>query len=383
MENRRFSRTMKQSFVGHKTKFCWLRFLQVFEAFQLTKLSTQSATDGGQMIKIKRYESGERELWDNFVKNSKNGVFFFLRDYMEYHSDRFEDHSLIFFRNNKPVALMPANIEDDTLFSHAGLTFGGIVTSRKMKTSIMLEIFDALKEYLKGKGVKKLLYKVIPHIYHSYPSEEDLYALFINKATLVRRDVSSTIEMDVKIPFSKNMKRNKKKAENKGLFLERSYDFDTFMNLKEEQLLKKYGKTPTHTADEMEYLAGKFPDNIKLFAVKHEGEMIDGLLVYESENVVHAQYQGATEKGMGLYASSLIYDKIINYYCKRKKYFDFGISTENNGSYLNRGLIDFKERFGARSTVYDSYELKLLLMSFLLIIIFRMDFLFDLIDMGV
>ncbi len=333
------------------------------------------------MVKIKRYKPEEKELWDNFVKSSKNGVFFFLRDYMEYHSDRFEDHSLIFLKDGEPVALMPANSEGDTLFSHAGLTFGGIISNQKMNVNLMLQIFDSLKEYLKENGFKKLFYKAIPHIYHSYLSDEDLYALFINNATLVKREVSSTIKMDVKIPFSKNMKRNKKKTENKGLKVKRSYDFDTFMILKEEQLLKKYGKNPTHAPEEMEYLAGKFPENIKLFAVEYKGEMVDGLLIYESENVVHAQYQGATERGMKLYASSLIYDKIINHYC-RKKYFDFGISTENNGRYLNGGLIDFKERFGARSIVYDSYELKLALMSFLMFLMFRIEIFMDLIDVG-
>ena len=334
------------------------------------------------MVKIKRYKPEEKELWDNFVKDSKNGVFFFLRDYMEYHSDRFEDHSLIFFKENELVALMPANIDGNILVSHAGLTFGGIITNQKMNVNLMLQIFGSLKEYLKEMGFRKLLYKAIPHIYHSYISDEDLYALFINNATLIKREVSSTIEIDAMLPFSKNMKRNKKKAENEGLILKRSYDFDTFMGLKEEQLLKKYGKNPTHTAQEMEYLAGKFPENIKLFAVGYKGEMVDGLLIYESENVVHAQYQGATEKGMELYASSLIYDKIINHYCRGKKYFDFGISTENNGRYLNRGLIDFKERFGARSIVYDSYELKLILMSFLMFLTFRMDIFMELMDVG-
>lgn len=332
------------------------------------------------MIKIGRYQPQKKELWDNFVKNSKNGVFFFLRDYMEYHADRFEDHSLFFFKDDELIALMPANVEGDTMCSHAGLTFGGIVTNQKMDVDLMLQIFDSLKEYLKKNGLKKLLYKAIPHIYHSYLSEEDLYVLFINNAALIKREVSSSIKMDDKIPFSKNMKRNAKKGEKEGLTLKRSYDFTTFMGLKEEQLIKKYGKNPTHNAEEMEYLASKFPENIKLFAVEHNGEMIDGLLIYESENVVHAQYQGATEKGMGLFASSFIYDRIINYYCQGKKYFDFGISTENNGSYLNRGLIDFKERFGARSTVHDSYEFCPALIGFFIPIMFRMDFFIDLIN---
>jgi hypothetical protein len=310
------------------------------------------------MIEIKRYEAKEKELWDNFVKGSKNGVFFFLRDYMEYHSDRFEDHSLIFLKNNKPVALLPANCSDDVLFSHAGLTFGGIITNRKMKTSLMLQIFDSFKEYLKEGGFKKLLYKAIPHIYHSYPSEEDLYALFINNATLIKREVSSTIEMAHKMPYSRNMRRNIKKVQDNRLNVKRSYDFSTFMLLKEEQLFKKYGLTPTHTALEMEYLAGKFPDNIKLFAAEQNETMIGGVVIYENKNVIHAQYQEANELGMDLHVPSLLFDKLINQYSE-KKYFDFGISTENNGFYLNEGLIDFKERFGARSTVYDSYELNL------------------------
>lgn len=309
------------------------------------------------MIEIKRYK-GEKELWDNFVKNSKNGVFFFLRDYMEYHSNRFEDYSLIFIRNNKPIALMPANIDGDTVFSHAGLTFGGIITNQKMKTSIMLQVFDSLREYLKERGFKKLLYKSIPHIYHSYPSEEDLYALFINNARIIKRDVSSTISMADKIPYSRNIRRNIKKVQNENLNIKRSYNFGTFMVLKEEQLLKKYGLKPTHTCEEMEYLASNFPENIKLFAAEQNGEMLGGVVIYENENVIHAQYQEATELGMDLHVPSLLFDKIINLYCG-KKYFDFGISTENNGSYLNKGLIDFKERFGARSTVYDTYELNL------------------------
>jgi len=235
-----------------------------------------ASLNGGLMIKIKRYEPEEKEIWDNFVKNSKNGVFFFLRDYMEYHADRFKDHSLIFFRNNKPVALMPANVKEDTMFSHAGLTFGGIVTNKKMKISLMLQIFDSLKEYLKAKGLKKLIYKSIPHIYHLHPSEEDLYALFINDAVLVKREVSSTIEMNAKVTYSRNIKRNLKKIENKGLNVNLSHDFDAFMVLKEEQLLKKYGIKPTHTPDEMEYLAGKFPENIKLFAAEQNGDMVGG-----------------------------------------------------------------------------------------------------------
>jgi hypothetical protein len=312
------------------------------------------------IMEIKKFIPEEdKQLWDNFVLQSKNGLFLFLRDYMEYHSDRFEDYSLIFYWKNKPIGLMPANINIDSLASHNGLTFGGIITNKKMKMSIMLEIFDSLKEYLKKIGIEKLLYKPIPHIYHRYPSEEDLYALYLNNAGLVKREVSSTIIIADKIPLDRNRKRNTKIAKNNGLIIKRSYDFTTFMDLKKQQLLKTHGVKPTHTAKEMEYLGNKFKDNIKLFAAERDGEMVDGVIIYESNNVAHAQYQGATDLGLELRAPDLILEKLINEYYKDKKYFDLGISTEDNGNYLNEGLISFKERFGARAVVHDAYEMSL------------------------
>ena len=42
-----------------------------------------------------------------------------------------------------------------------------------------------------------------------------------------------------------------------------------------------------------------------------------------------------------------------------KSYFDFGISTVENGRTLNANLIHNKESYGARATVYDFYELHL------------------------
>ena len=42
-----------------------------------------------------------------------------------------------------------------------------------------------------------------------------------------------------------------------------------------------------------------------------------------------------------------------------KTYFDFGISTERDGAYLNLGLVRNKESYGARGVAYDRYEIAL------------------------
>jgi hypothetical protein len=309
------------------------------------------------MISIRKYQPEDRHVWDEFIRNSKNGVFFHLRDYMEYHSDRFEDFSLIFHENNKIIAVMPGNIDDDILYSHGGLTFGGIISNKKMKTIGMLGIFDSLKEYLTKHGIKKVYYKAIPPIYHDTPAEEDLYALSYNNAKLVRRDVSSAIYLKSKLNISKNKLRNAKNCKKAGIELKKSNDYVTYMNFKEESLKKKYGVTPVHSGDEMQLLAERFPENIKLFNAEKDGEFYAGIIIYESKNVAHAQYMASTDEGLKIGAPNFVFDYLIRDYYQNKKYFDFGISTEKNGRYLNEGLIESKERFGARAIVHDFYEL--------------------------
>lgn len=308
-------------------------------------------------IKVTRYESKHKQTWNEFVERSKNGTFLFNRDYMEYHSDRFNDHSLLFFQGERPVSVMPANIEGETLVSHGGLTFGGISSDRKMRTTVMLDIFDALRNYVQSINVNKIIYKAIPYIYHVIPAGEDLYALFRNNAKLVRRDVSSTIWLKNRIAYSKGRKWCVNRGNRSGLVIRQSDDYSSFMEIEKDVLRERYDTEPTHTASEIKMLAERFPENIKLFTVGDENHTIAGVLIYESENVAHTQYIASSDEGKDLGAPDLLIDYLINAYSEEVEYFDFGISTENEGQYLNAGLIQNKESFGARAVVYDTYAM--------------------------
>lgn len=309
------------------------------------------------MIAVEKYTQGHKCLWDNFIQNSTSGIFLFQRDYMEYHSDRFNDFSLLFFENKGLIAVMPAHIKGDTLFSHSGLTFGGIVSDGSMKATVMLEIFSALKETLKKEGIKKVLYKAVPYIYHDIPADEGLYALYVNEAKLVRREPSSAVALKTGAGYAGQKKEYVSKEITQALAVQRRYDFNSFMSLLEELLAKKYNKKPTHSAREIQLLAEKFPENIKLYTADKDGNISTGIIMYESRNVAHAQYMASTEEGKKISAASFLTNFLINKYINEKKYFDFGISTENNGFYLNTGLISFKEKFGARVVLHDFYEM--------------------------
>ncbi len=310
-------------------------------------------------IRVERYESKHKMLWDEFVTNSKNGVFLFHRDYVEYHADRFVDFSLLFLRNDELIALMPANRVEDMIVSHGGLTFGGIVSDSKMTTILMLEVFSALLNELQEKGIKKLIYKAIPHMYHLLPAEEDLYALFVNDAHLSRRDVSSAVVAGQRPRLARGRKKTLKHVSSLGLKVERSEDFSQFMAIAEASLQLRHGLRPVHTAAEMQMLANRFPENIKLFALNHNGEMLGGVIIYESKNVAHGQYRHATEFGMELGAFDCIMDVLVNEVYVNKPYVDFGTSMLDGGRKLNEGLIQNKESYGARATLYDIYELNI------------------------
>ncbi len=306
-----------------------------------------------------KYGPKYKAIWDQFIAKAKNGVFLFYRDYMEYHSDRFRDHSALFFDGDKLVAVMPANLQGGELHSHGGLTFGGIVSDWRTRTSVMLEVFDELRKYAAEYKISRIVYKAIPHIYHRIPAEEDLYALYRNSAELIRRDVSSSIFLQEKRVLTKGRKWSIKKSKKKDLVVKRDRDFKTFMAIEADLLDKKYGVSPTHTADEIQMLAERFPDNIKLFAAYRGTTMLGGVIVYESPGVAHTQYIAANEEGEELGAAEFVLDFLINEVYSAKRYFDFGISTEENGLYLNRGLIRYKESFGARAVVHDFYQMDL------------------------
>lgn len=312
-----------------------------------------------EAIMVKTYSSQDKGVWDNFVGNAKNGVFLFNRDYMEYHKDHFQDHSLLFYKNDRLVGLLPANLSGDVLQSHGGLTFGGVVSAYTMKTPLMMEIFDALREHCQSLGLKEILYKPTPHIYHSIPAEEDLYALYRSNAKLVSRSVSSAILMSQDKHFSDNRRASLRKAKKNNLTVKESGDFEAYMQILEQNLVERHGVKPVHTVDEIKLLAGKFPNNIKLYASFKNDVMLAGIIIYESPNVAHIQYAANSAEGLKLGAQDIVEEYLISERYKGKRYYDFGISTENQGRILNPGLIKFKEDFGASAVVYDIYQMVL------------------------
>jgi hypothetical protein len=312
------------------------------------------------MLTITRYSHSCKEAWDRFVRSARNSVFLFARDYMDYHADRFVDHSLLFHHDGRLAALLPASLHDDnTLISHGGLTFGGVVSDSAMTVPLMMSLFTELHRYLRECGISRLLYKAVPHTYHDVPAEEDRYALFRAGARLYRRDVTFTVALARRLPFQERRRRGIKKARTSQLTVRQEDDLGAFWPILEDNLWRRHNVRPVHSLAEIRLLRNRFPDNIKLFAAFQGTDLLAGVVVYENRRVAHAQYISASEEGKRLSALDLVFDHLLSEQYRQYDYFDFGISTEDQGKVLNIGLSEQKEGFGARAVVHDFYELDL------------------------
>lgn len=313
------------------------------------------------MTEIIRYDASMTARWDEFARMSRNGTMLHQRGYMDYHSDRFKDCSLVVLHEGKLCALLPACIEGDTLWSHRGLTYGGwLVPLKHFDATVMVEVMDAACQWMVGNGIKRLVYKPVPHIYHRYPCEEDLYALFRHQAKLIETNISTTIDLTCPLPLDRGNKSGANAARKAGIQVGPSEDWEGYWRLLSSLLDERYGTRPVHTIDEMRLLHSRFPEGIRLYTATLDGELLAGVVMYLSQPVAHCQYIGASSQGKDSKALTLLFEYLIGEAkASGYRYFDFGISNEDHGRYLNEGLVRQKSRLGGRGIVYNTFEINL------------------------
>jgi len=265
------------------------------------------------------------------------------------------------YNEEKLIALLPANYNDNIIYSHQGLTFGGLLLTNNATFESVLNAYKALLVYLEEHQFKTLQLKLIPRIYHLQASDEIDYLLFKLKAKNSRKDITSVIANSDKLPIeSSNRKRGIKKAIKNNLVVKEVDGFKLFWNdILIPNLQASHQAKPVHTIEEITYLKTKFPNNIKQFVVYKEETPLAGVTVFETETVAHIQYVSANSEGRNLGSLDILVNYLINDKYAQKKYFDFGISNENQGLNINKGLLNWKESFGARSVIHDFYEIKI------------------------
>lgn len=327
---------------------------------------------------LRRYTSQDKPMWDDFVRNSKNGTFLFERLFMEYHSDRFQDHSLLCFDDKaKLVALLPANEIRSVrqFYSHQGLTYGGFVLHKRIHAVEVGLLFTETIRYLREQGFESWIYKTIPSIYQRVPSEEVEYFLWRNGASLEGCNLSCTINLRSTLPITADASRRHRRQlclQSGMLLLEGGKQLPAdealrrFWPIMEQNMQLRYGASPIHTLDEMLLLQQRFPQNILCYLV-NKGSLsptddIAGEVLFVSQQVAHAQYGHCSPEGRSLGALDFLYLSLIDHFATEHpdvRYFDFGTSNGDGGRYLNEALIAQKEGLGGRGIAYKIFSIPL------------------------
>jgi hypothetical protein len=309
-------------------------------------------------LKVIRYNKEYKNSWDSFVDEAKNATFLFKRDFMEYHKNRFEDFSLIVLKKHKIIALLPANIRANIVYSHEGLTYGGVIFEENNKAIECKFILDAIINYLKQFNIEEFRLKLIPILYNRLMTNDLDYFLFKNNGIVYKKNMNLAVDLRSNFKISKSkLKRFNRKQE--PIIIKKDDFFDDFwIQVLEPRLMEKHNVKPIHSLDEIKELAKKFPNNIHQYSIYEENNIVGGITIFESKDCVKSQYGATTLRGQSIYALDILYIYLINKYKKEgKKFFDMG--TVNIGDSFNIGLLNQKQELGCSVYNQDFYKLNL------------------------
>jgi hypothetical protein len=320
-------------------------------------------------VEVTRYTEETKRRWDKFIQTANNGTLFHTRRFLSYHPPgRFEDHSLTFTEKNQILAVFPAAIkaieESRILSSHCGASYGGFVCQENLSVQSAFELVDALIAYASKERFDSIEMTLPPVIYLRRPSHYLDFALYKRGFTYKKREVSSVIPLDFPLEeilhqFKPEARTAYRKSVKSGIRAEESDDLAAFYPILKKNLSMRHNVTPTHTLEELERLKRLFPERIRHFGAFLEDRMVAGVTNFLcNDRVVLAFYISHDEAYQEYRPVNHLFYEIIRWSLEHGyRYLDFGIFTVNEDP--NWGLGKFKESFGARGILRETFTKKL------------------------
>ncbi|MBL4625328.1 MAG: GNAT family N-acetyltransferase [Flavobacteriales bacterium] len=309
-------------------------------------------------ITIVSYNDNLKNDWDEFVKEADNNGFLFYRNFMEYHSDRFLDCSVLLYDNEKLVGLFPANKKNSTVYSHQGLTYGGVLLKERNKERKILECFSTLLSYYKDQGIDELIYKPIPNYTAKTTCDFEHFVLNLLEAELVKVDTAYVINFSNEISFQQRRKRSYKKGIKNNTVIAEDNEFNLFWNqILIPNLKGKHDAAPVHSIEEINLLQQNFPENIKQINAYINDEIVAGVTLFYFDRTVHCQYISSNDMGRNTGAIDYLFYYLIDSLKDQTQYFSLG-TANNLGHDLNIGLGEWKSGWGAEIHANFHYKLK-------------------------
>jgi len=312
-----------------------------------------------QDFKVLQYKPSHKNEWNAFALDSNQQTFLFLRDFMDYHSDRFQDFSLMIYNDEELMALLPANKIDNEIYSHQGLTYGDLIYKSTLQSQEFIGILKTVLEYLSENGIKSLLIKELPFVFLDNQTNNPLaYLCFKLNAQLQRMDIHSVLELKFK-SYNRSRKNGYKRGLKNNLTVIETDDFESFWNeILIPNLDDRHNVRPVHSLEEIQLLKSRFPNKIRQFNVYLKDKIVAGTTIFETKHVAHSQYISGNADKNALGSLDFLHHYLLEEVFADKSYFNFGISNENDGQNINEGLQYWKEGYGAHSITQGFYKIE-------------------------
>lgn len=312
-------------------------------------------------FQIQRYTPDAAASWDTFIEKSSNGGFILKRSFMDYHQDRFEDFSCLIWKNKRLLAVFAAAMprlraDDEQLTAHPGLTYGGLIVGDTIKYRALEELYESLFVFLKQHNFRSLLLKPTPRVFCAWFTEASLFFFYKNTIEIVNRELNAVVDLQRKLKISRRQKRNIAKARKNNVRVGVSERLDVFWPILTANLQQAHGVQPVHSLQEIEFLVRQHPENIELYLAWKDDECLAGVVLFKDarKGYVHTQYIASTPEGKLVGAVDAVLMHIIEATRNTFQRLSFGISTVKG--YVNYGLLEHKEGFGARAEMVDTYR---------------------------
>lgn len=309
---------------------------------------------------VRFYSDEDFDLWNNFVTKANNATFLFHRDFMEYHKDRFDDFSMLVFCGEDLVSVIPANRVGDEVFSHQGLTYGGLIIDQFVTAEVFEAILKVVFSFLKQKHKTTFVVKEFPHFYNAQKETFDVQKSLLNFSSILKKNTLLVLDFKSDYTIAKAKQKQYKRLQQNNLVVKEENSFDSFWNLVLIPLLKeKYATQPVHSLAEITYLHAKFPKNIEQYNVYLEEEIVAGITIFKTPNVVKSQYGAVTETGKKLRALDGLFVYLIDKFSKTHAFFDMGTVDDTSENGINQGLLTQKLELGCKVNYQNIYQIEL------------------------
>lgn len=322
-------------------------------------------------INIIKYNIQYKNDWEKFIKDSVNGTFLHSREFLEYHQkDKFEDYSLMFYKNEKLIAICPACkiiIDNEICFySHKGSTFGGIIiNSEYYNAEAIVELLNDIENYLIANFFNKICFRQTSELF-SKINYNILDYLFYYKGYHEQKELSLFVDLvDCNDNIYNNLKQGKRTNINNCIRIGMNFEkFDSenrieeFYNLLKFNLLK-HNTSPVHSLNEiLDLKRNRLINEIEFFGIFLDGKMLAGamIFIFNETMIAHTQYLAAGNDYLNYSPMSYLYYNILVEMKQRNfKKVSWGIVTEECGTKINFGLLKSKEAFGSTFTINKTY----------------------------